>query len=226
MTSPVSIENMLPWHSHWIVVPSISPPIDRLQWRCVQISLNAYRADPERATATSSPFTSNAFAAPSSTSPVAATVMNSAIVPPWVVVSRSLRGTGRRRFCSGIAPSLRFVRPRVNLAPPGPRAPDVGPRQRPVEGGQPDHPFAERDRQQDRHERSDHPCALDEDLVPDEPRTERHQEQQEATGRADPDRPHRRQREPGDPAPCRYAPPDVRRLGQPPRMRQPDRAER
>src|SRR2546428_3858739 len=173
MTSPVSMENMLPWHSHWIVVPSISPPIDRLQWRCVQMSLNAYSADPERATATSAPLTSYAFAAPSSTSPVAATVMNSAMVPPWVVVSRSLRGSGRRRFCFGMVRILRAVGPRADLAPPGPRAPHVGPRERPVEDGQPDHPFAERDRQQDRHERSDHPCDLEEDLVPDEHPTER-----------------------------------------------------
>src|SRR5438093_1103332 len=137
------------------------------------MSLNAYSADPERATATSAPFTSNAFAAPSSTSLVAATVMNSAMVPPWVVVSRSLRGSDRRRFCSGVVVRiLGSIGPRANLARPSPRAQHVGPRQRPVEDGQPDHPFAERDRQQDRHERSDDPCALEEDLVPHEYPTE------------------------------------------------------
>ena len=54
---------------------------------------------------------------------------------------------------------------------------------------------------------------------------ERHQEQQEAPGRADPDRPHRRQRELRDPAACRHVAAGVR-FREPPRVWQAERAQR
>src|SRR5947207_15475298 len=94
------------------------------------MSLNAYSDAPERATATSAPFTSNAFAAPSSTSAVVATVMNPAIVSLLVVVSRSLRGSGRGRSRLGVG--VGSVGARSNGAPPRADAPHVGPRQGPV----------------------------------------------------------------------------------------------
>src|SRR6266516_7088794 len=130
------------------------------------MSLNAYSDAPERATATSAPFTSNAFAAPSSTSAVVATVMNPAIVSLLVVVSRSLRGSGRGRSRLGVG--VGCVGARSNGAPPRADAPHVGPRQGPVEHGERDHALAERDREQYRHERSCDPRPLEEHLVPNE----------------------------------------------------------
>src|SRR5439155_20216699 len=83
-----------------------------------------------------------------------------------VVVVRSLRGSGRGRSSwlrigsvgsvgsFGSVGTVGTVGTWTERAPPRPDAPDVGPRQRPVEDRQHDHPLAERDREQDRHERA------------------------------------------------------------------------